>query len=253
MRNPVSTGRSLAFLAASLATLAAAGAPPPAPLGLYPASVPRLAEVEALLQSVPDPKRFDAHLRYLTEEPHLAGSPRNMELADYVRDRFREYGLEEVHFHDTPALYATGRKLAVELRAPVELALKMREEFHPEDKDSALYARPGVVPFHEYAASGDVTAEVVYANGGSPEDFARLREMGVDLKGRIVLMRYSNPYSYRGYKVHLAEKSGAAAAIIYSDPAEDGYARGETYPAGPWGPPSHMQWGSIVYDWLGQG
>jgi N-acetylated-alpha-linked acidic dipeptidase len=77
--------------------------------------------------------------------------------------------------------------------------------------------------------------------------------MGIDLRGKIVLMRYSNPYSYRGYKVYLAETAGAAAAIIYSDPADDGYARGPTYPRGPWGPASHIQWGSIVYDWLGYG
>ncbi len=208
---------------------------------------------ERLLLETPDPARFGAHLRYLTEEPHMAGSPRNMELADYVRDRFHEYGLEEVHFHDTPALYGTGKAASAEIVVPLSLVLKLKEEGHPEDKDSFLYADPQVVPFHEYAASGDVTAEVVYANGGAPEDFALLRAMGVDLRGKIVLMRYSNPYSYRGYKVHLAEKAGAAATIIYSDPAEDGYGRGETYPAGPWGPKSHIQWGSIVYDWLGQG
>ena len=66
-------------------------------------------------------------------------------------------------------------------------------------------------------------------------------------------MRYSNPYSYRGYKVYEAEKRGAAGTIIYSDPAEDGAVHGPVYPHGPWGPDSHIQWGAVLYDWLGQG
>jgi len=76
-------------------------------------------------------------------------------------------------------------------------------------------------------------------------------ELGIDVSGKIVLMRYSEPYSYRGYKVYFAESRGAVGAIIYSDPEDDGYGRGETYPHGPWGPPSHIQWGAIVYDWFG--
>ena len=223
------------------------------PQGFFPASVAGQLDAERFLMSVPSPEGFGAHLLYLTEEPHPAGSERNMELADYVRSRFLEYGLEEVHFHDTPALFSYGREASVDILAPVELSLKLKEDPHPEDKDSYLYSDPGVVPYHEYAASGEVEAQVVYANSGSPEDFERLRAMGVDLRGKIVIMRYSNPYSYRGYKVYLAEASGASGAIVYSDPADDGYARGSTYPRGPWGPPSHIQWGSIIYDWRGYG
>jgi N-acetylated-alpha-linked acidic dipeptidase len=129
----------------------------------------------------------------------------------------------------------------------------LREDPYPPDKDSRLYDSPANVAFHGYAASGKVHAEVVYANGGSPEDFQVLDRMGIDLKGKIVLMRYSNPYSYRGYKVYEAERRGAAGTLIYSDPAEDGSRLGPVYPDGPWGPDSHIQWGAILYDWLGQG
>ena len=135
----------------------------------------------------------------------------------------------------------------------MEQALDLREDPHPADKDSRLYEDPSQVAFHGYAASGRVRAEVVYANGGSPEDFELLDRMGVDLKGKIVLMRYSNPYSYRGLKVYEAERRGAVGTIIYSDPAEDGSRQGPVYPNGPWGPESHIQWGAIIYDWLGQG
>ncbi len=43
-----------------------------------------------------DPASTARHFRYLTEEPHPAGSERNYELAEYVRDRFVEYGLQDV-------------------------------------------------------------------------------------------------------------------------------------------------------------
>jgi N-acetylated-alpha-linked acidic dipeptidase len=219
--------------------------------GFNRSSAQREREIERILRMVPSGESFSRHLLYLTEEPHQTGTPRNMELADYVRDRFLEYGLEDVHFHDTPALMSYARSAAVEILEPVRVRLKLAEAPYPRDKDSYLYSDPTQVPFHAYANDGDVTAEVVYANAGSPEDFAKLDELGIDVSGKIVVMRYSEPYSYRGYKVYFAESHGAVGAIIYSDPEDDGYGRGETYPHGPWGPPSHIQWGSIVYDWFG--
>jgi len=219
--------------------------------GFDRASAQREREVEEILRRTPRAEVFSRHLLYLTEEPHQTGTPRNMELADYVRNRFVEYGLEDVHFHDTPALMSYPRSASVEIVEPVRVKLKLTEDPYPPDKDSYLYSDPAQVAFHAYAADGDVTAEVVYANSGSPEDFAKLDELGIDVRGKVVVMRYSEPYSYRGYKVYLAESRGAAGAIIYSDPEDDGYGRGETYPLGAWGPSSHIQWGAIVYDWFG--
>ena len=101
-----------------------------------------------------------------------------------------------------------------------------------------------------FSASGDVTAPVVYANSGNPADYDLLRKHGIDPKGKIVIVRYSNPYSYRGFKALTAEREGAAAMIVYSDPAEDGYGKGEVFPKGPWGPASHLQRGGIAYDYI---
>jgi N-acetylated-alpha-linked acidic dipeptidase len=242
-----------AFPLVLLGLLALAEKPPAGIAGFSVESSRRQREVEALVSTTPRAARFARHLRHLTESPHPSGTARNMELADYVRDRFKEYGLSHVQFHDTPALLPRGLSASVEILEPEAVKLKLSEDPFPGDKDSYLYRDPRVVPFHGYAADGDVAAEVVYANGGSPEDFAALDELGVDVRGKIVLMRYSNPYSYRGYKVFLAESRGAAGTLIYSDPQDDGYVRGETYPLGPWGPPSHIQWGAILYDWFGPG
>jgi N-acetylated-alpha-linked acidic dipeptidase len=94
---------------------------------------------------------------------------------------------------------------------------------------------------------------VVYAHSGNPEDYEYLKKRGIDVRGKIVLVRYSNPYSYRGFKALTAERLGAAAILIYSDPAEDGYKQGPVYPTGPWGPESHIQRGAITYDFLEPG
>jgi N-acetylated-alpha-linked acidic dipeptidase len=235
--------RIVSCIPALLLVVAAALAADPAPA----------QDVESILTSVPSADSYGKHLLHLTEEPHMAGTPRNRELAEYVRDRFREYGFDEVNYHEFPALVSFGKYARLSMRKPAERSFNLGEDPYPADKDSNLYADPANVAFHGYAPSGKVRAEVVYANGGSPEDFQLLDRMGIDLKGKIVLMRYSNPYSYRGYKVYEAERRGAAGAIIYSDPAEDGSRQGPVYPKGPWGPDSHIQWGAILYDWLGQG
>jgi CheY-like chemotaxis protein len=157
----------------------------------------------------------------------MAGTERNLALAEYVRDRFREYGVDEVSFHEFPALLSFPKSAALSIKSPVDEALQLNEDPNPADKDSKLYDDPAQVAFHGYAPSGKVRAEVVYANGGSPEDFQQLDRMGIDLKGKVVLMRYSNPYSYRGYKVYEAgnaeealewtRTSGVRADLLVTD------------------------------------
>jgi N-acetylated-alpha-linked acidic dipeptidase len=109
----------------------------------------------------------------------------------------------------------------------------------------AIDTHPGAVwhPVSAYSASGDVTAPVVFAGAGQPADYDWLSSQGIDVRGRIVLVRHSNPYSYRGFKAYTAQQRGAAGLLIYSDPADDGAGRGPVYPAGPWGPEIHLQRG----------
>jgi N-acetylated-alpha-linked acidic dipeptidase len=93
--------------------------------------------------------------------------------------------------------------------------------------------------------SGDAEAEVVYANYGSSEDFKKLEQMKVDVRGKIVVVRYGQ--NFRGVKAFVAQEHGAAGLIIYSDPADDGWRRGDKYPEGPWRPTTGVQRGSIGY------
>jgi N-acetylated-alpha-linked acidic dipeptidase len=136
------------------------------------------------------------------------------------------------------------------MTAPRAWRASMREDPIAGDPYSQAAPEELGIPYHAYSASGEVTAPVVYAGSGNPEDYDWLAAQGINVRGKIALVRYSVPYSYRGFKALTAQQRGAAAILIYSDPADDGYGKGKVYPDGPWGPESHIQRGGIVYDFL---
>jgi len=201
--------------------------------------------VERRFLSLPSSERARDDHAFLTAEQHVAGTPRDRALAEWVRDRWREYGLEQIEIIEHDVMLSTPIEVTVEMTAPRRFRAAMTENAVVGDP---FTAHDIGVAYHAYSASGEVTAPLVYANSGSPSDYAWLADHGVDVRGKIVLVRYSVPYSYRGFKALAAEERCAAGILIYSDPAEDGFTRGKTYPDGPWGPESHIQRGGIVYD-----
>ncbi|HXU09773.1 MAG TPA: M28 family metallopeptidase [Blastocatellia bacterium] len=206
------------------------------------------AEIEAKLKAIPSPDEARKHHRFLTAEPHPAGSERNNELARHIADLWKQQGWEDVTLRRYDVLNTFPREVSVEMTSPVKYKASLREDAYdvdPDTKNSRVQSA-----YTGLSASGEVTAPVVYAHSGNPEDYDLLREHGIDVKGKIVLVRYSNPYSYRGFKALTAEREGAAAMIVYSDPQEDGFKRGKVFPDGPWGPESHIQRGAITYDFI---
>lgn len=187
------------------------------------------------------------YFRHLTDEPHPAGSVRNKELAEYIAERYRAWGLDQVKIHRYDVLLPWPREVKVTMTAPTVYEASLKEDAYPQDPHTAKDAG---ITYLGMSASGDVTGELVYAASGNPSDYDWLESQGIDLKGKIALVRYSVPYSYRGFKALTAEKRGLAAVIIYSDPAEDGFVKGKTFPDGPWGPESHIQRGSLTYDFM---
>jgi len=216
---------------------------------------PRAAAQEIITEnsfreSISTPEIIQFH-RYLTAEPHPAGSARNNELAQWVAEQWRQQGLENVTVHQYDVLGSSPRKISLEMVKPAAYRALLLEAPDNADPDTRNPQVDGA--YLGYSASGEVTAPVVYAHSGNPEDYEYLRQHGIDVRGKIVLVRYSNPYSYRGFKALTAERRGAAAILIYSDPAEDGYTKGAVYPHGPWGPETHIQRGAITYDFLEPG
>src|SRR5437879_1306380 len=224
-------------------------APPATPIRVLPP--PHASAEQALeftFQSIPSSEKAREWHRRFTAEPHPAASERNNQLADFIADEWRKQGWEDVTLRRYDVLHSRPRSVSLEMTEPVHFTASLREDAYDVGPDTHNPAAS--CSYLWYSPSGDVTAEVVYAHSGNPEDYDLLRKNGISVKGKIVLVRYSNPYSYRGFKALTAEREGAAALLIYSDPAEDGYTKGKVFPDGPWGPESHIQRGAITYDYI---
>ncbi|MFN2530429.1 MAG: M28 family metallopeptidase [Pyrinomonadaceae bacterium] len=211
--------------------------------GFSPSAAVTERNWEQKFQAVPAPASAREHLRRLTAEPHVAGTKEDYATAVYVRDQMRSFGLSsELREYDVWLPYPNSPAV-LEIIAPTRQRLSVREAMVNKDPASR---NPKITPlFNGYSASGDVTAPLVYANYGLPKDYDELKKVGVDVKGRIVIVRYGN--SFRGVKAKVAEDHGAIGCIIYSDPADDGYMHGDVYPNGPWRPVASGQRGSVQY------
>jgi N-acetylated-alpha-linked acidic dipeptidase len=233
----------------SLRRLAVAGLVAPVALSAQPRSIPGYSAANAAREwaaesaavARPDPARARIHSRALSAETHVAGTAAQARTRDYVIAEMKKLGLEtEVRAYRVWMPHAT----AVHVwRLPPNGAaeeLSLAEPPVPGDSTSYLAQYPTV---NGSSAAGDVTGEVVYANYGLIEDYAQLDSMGVSVRGKVVLARYGR--SFRGIKAREAEKRGAVALLIYSDPADDGFVRGDVYPKGPMRNPNGVQRGSV--------
>ena len=207
------------------------------------------AKLDAAFMAVPDAKLAGAHLKELTKAPHWASSPEDYATAEYVAAKFKAAGLE-TEIVPYRVYLNKPKKIVLEARdaeGKVVMTGPTKEHVDPaKDGGDPFQDDPRVLPaFNGSSPSGDVTGEVVYANYGTLADFKTLRDMGVDLKGKIALVRYGQ--NFRGVKVYIAQKLGMAGVLIYSDPADDGYVRGDMYPKGPYRPETGVQRGSVQF------
>jgi N-acetylated-alpha-linked acidic dipeptidase len=203
----------------------------------------RQYQVDQQFLAVPSPARAEQHLKILTAQPHVAGSPEDRATAEYVAKNFTVAGLETETVKYSVWMNRPA-EVSVSVTAPPNVKMNGPRPERVEG-DPMADDRRVLLPFNGSSPSGDVEAEVVYANYGRPEDFKKLEELKVDVKGKIVVVRYGD--NFRGVKSFVAEEHGAAGVIIYSDPMDDGYFKGDVYPKGPWRPESGVQRGSIQY------
>ncbi len=189
----------------------------------------------------------DVH-RQLTSRPHMAGTEASRDVAEWLRRELDAAGLRTELVEYRPYL-SIPRKIRIEITEPQTVTLTVLEPADTRDPDTAhRELGPGFVA---YSASGVVSGDVVYVNYGLPVDYEALAKLGVDVRGRIVLARYAR--SHRAVKVATAEQAGAVGIIIYSDPFDDGYRRGEVWPEGPWRNDWMIQRGNAKYSWFWHG
>ena len=237
--------RAIALLSILVSSPLAAQQRAPLP-GYTPSASARQRIAEAAASARPSPDAAARHARELAREPHVAGTPAQARTRDYVIAQMKVMGLEtEVRSYDVWLPHPTSVRVwrlapAGGAGAPLELRLA---EGPVAGDDTTGGAAPEVLPIGGTGGSGDASGEVVYVNYGLIEDYALLDSAGVSVRGKVVVARYGR--SFRGIKAREAERHGAAVLLLYSDPQDDGYVRGDVYPEGPMRPPSGVQRGSV--------
>jgi N-acetylated-alpha-linked acidic dipeptidase len=220
------------------------------PIGFGPASAQAELKWEAAAIAVPTPADAKRWLRTLTAEPHVAGTPADYQTALFVRDKLREWGWKaDLVEYEVLLNYPNPGTPQLSIVRPGKKDLQLNEAPVATDSDSASSAIFGA--FNGYGVSGQASGQLVYVNYGRPEDYQALEKLGLDVKDKIVLARYGG--LFRGLKVLNAQKRGAKGILIYSDPADDGYAKGDVYPGGRFRPGSAIQRGSVQFLSLGPG
>ena len=240
----MSHDRHIAPSARTTIALALIGALPlgaQAPLPGYSAgngAAERILESQAIAR--PDPARARAHSRALSFETHVAGTPAQARTRDYVIAQMKAMGLETgVRQYDVFIPHATSVQVWRTSPRPRRLALAEPPVSGDPTSKLAQY-----LTVNGHSGTGDVHGEIIYVNYGLIADYARLDSLGTSVKGRIAVARYGG--SFRGIKAREAEKRGAIALLIYSDPQGDGYVAGDVYPAGPMRNRNGVQRGSVM-------
>ena len=230
-----------------LALIATAQSPTPQVFGYR--DFTQQAKWDSTFMAVPDPKLAGQHLKTLTSAPHWASSPEDYATAVYVADKFKAAGLET---EIVPYKVLLNKPVKIVIEAFDASGSKLMSGPTPEHVDPTKYGGdpyqddPRILPaFNGSSPSGDITAEVIYANYGTLADFQQLAKLGISVKDKIVIVRYGE--NFRGIKTYIAQQYGAKGVLIYSDPADDGYFRGDVYPKGPWRPETAVQRGSIQF------
>ena len=210
-------------------------------LGFTSESAAAERQLEARFDGQMNRDNLEAWMRRITAEPFFVGSPHNKENAEWVAERFREWGYE-TEIAEYQVLFPKPRIRELEMVSPERYRALLEEPVLADDGTSGVDGR--LPAYNAYSADGDVTGELVYVNYGTPTDYEELDRRGIDVRGKVVIARYGG--SWRGIKPKVAHEHGALATILYSDPRDDGYFQGDVYPDGPYRMDRGIQRGSVT-------
>src|SRR5438105_928004 len=197
---------------------------------------------ETKFRMIPTQANLRDYMQRLSARPHHVGSAYDKDNAEWMLSKFKEWGLD-AHIETFDVLFPTPKERIVELVEPVRFQAKLQEPALSIDPTSNQQSEQ-LPSYNAYSIDGDVTAPLVYVNYGIPEDYEKLEQMGISVKGAIAIARYG--HSWRGIKPKVAAEHGAVGCLIYSDPRDDGYFEGDVFPQGAWRPPDGVQRGSVM-------
>jgi N-acetylated-alpha-linked acidic dipeptidase len=197
---------------------------------------------ETKFKTIPSPQIQRDTMQRLAAHPHNVGTAYDKENAEWILAQYKQWGWD-AHIETFDVLFPTPKERALELVAPTHFIAKLQEP--PVSVDPTSNQQSEQLPtYNAYSADGDVTAPLVFANYGLPEDYDQLARLGVSAKGAIVITKYGG--SWRGIKPKVAAEHGAIGCLIYSDPHDDGYFVDDVFPQGPMRPLEGVQRGSVM-------
>ncbi|KAI9251904.1 hypothetical protein BDA99DRAFT_444249 [Phascolomyces articulosus] len=210
-----------------------------------------MEDVKLLLKGLPSSEYIREYFHHYASVTHLAGSPNDKAQAEWTRDKFIEFGIEDAQIETYYPLlnYPVKRRMAI-VEGPQDLLFEAKLQETSVIDDASQERVP---TFHGYSANGNVTGSVVYVNYGRLEDFQLLSSQGLNFTHTIALIR--NGYISRGLKIKAAEMFGCVGVLLYSDPSDDGPINKENengipaqaYPNGPWRSSSSVERGTVHY------
>ena len=214
----------------------------PKMMGFSSANAAKQVDWEKQFDAQLNAKNLDTWMQFITSHPHHVGSPQDKANAEYMLALFKSWGYQ-AELASYNVLFPTPKTRILELLGAKPYKAKLEEPALKEDKTSGQKSEQ-LPTYNAYSADGDVTAEIVFVNRGIPADYEVLEKMGIDVKGKIVIAKYGG--SWRGIKPKVATEHGAIGCIIYSDPADDGYVKGDVYPEGAFRRENGVQRGSVM-------
>jgi N-acetylated-alpha-linked acidic dipeptidase len=197
---------------------------------------------EQKFEKIPDPKLLRDYMQRLSARPHHVGSPYDKQNAEWILAQFQSWGWD-AKIETFQVLFPTPKTRLLEMTGPTKFTAKLEEPALAIDPTSGQKDEQ-LPTYNSYSPDGDVSGPLVFVNYGLPADYEQLERLGVSVKGAIVIAKYGN--SWRGVKPRVAWEHGAVGCLIYSDPADDGYAEDRTFPEGPMRPKDGVQRGSVM-------
>uniref|UniRef100_A0A914V839 Uncharacterized protein n=1 Tax=Plectus sambesii TaxID=2011161 RepID=A0A914V839_9BILA len=194
----------------------------------------------------------------ITKMVHVAGTPEQMAALQYIRDTYASYGLEVMTTDYDVMLsypnYSQPNTVSMQMSNGswnlISNGLGDIPLGHPNLTAQLKADTRARNWWNGYGANGVATGKLVYANYGRVVDFQYLDNSNISLNGSIVAIRYGD--LFRGNKVQEAEKRGALAVILFSDPIDygspdlSGSDLNNTFPNSVFMPPGGAQRGSVL-------
>lgn len=211
-------------------------------IGFSPENAKKQLEVEKDFETKLSAENLDAWMKRMSAKPHWVGTEYGRENAEWMASQFKSWGYDTA-IETYQVLFPYPKVRVLELTAPT--VYKAGLTAVPVEGDIYTQQGEALLPsYNAFSTDGDVEAELVFVNYGIPSDYEELEKLGIDVKGKIVIAKYYG--SWRGIKPKLAAEKGAIGCIIYSDPEDDGYVKGDVYPIGAYKNKTGVQRGSVM-------